>query len=408
MKMAYLDMTFPASAQHLLLASYRKVAQVHPGRVAIAAALIAIGTCRLLPASYLQGIDSLIGRPGDAVLLAAVLLLVAASLVPHRPVTWPQSRTFEPAAAILDHHLRLDQEIDNSLNAVIGDTEDAALAIIGQVRQLYDTAKRLVAYLDDSSLKVGDLGKEITNSVAYVVEIGAFIEQLPAKMERDLDSVQMVVKEIKDLGGLVDAVQAISMQSHLLAINAAIEASRAGSAGATFRVVANEMQALASNSSAVAVSISQGLSRARLVVEEGMESSIAQTKKQLGEVSLAASSIQKLLDNFEDINQYNKTRFAVLTQHNGDLARDIAEVLGQVQFQDVVRQCIERIRFAIGQRNAIFQDAVGLASQGGAALAPLPQRLELILNNYLIEEEKHSHSARSESDSGGELKIELF
>jgi methyl-accepting chemotaxis protein len=231
---------------------------------------------------------------------------------------------------------------------------------------------------------------------------------LPAKIERDLDSVQGVAREIKELGGLVEAVQAIAMQSHMLAINASIEASRAGASGLAFRVLAQEMRHLASGSGEVATKIKDGLSRARAAVEDGMAASIAESSHQLADVSHAVNTIQKIQDNFEDMSQYYKTRFAVITQHNEDLAKNIAEVLGQIQYQDVVRQCIERIRVAILQRNAFLEQAFGVAQQGDADLIKLSAMLASILDAYGSEEEVHKHSARHEEADGGELKIELF
>jgi len=402
-------MPFCKAVQQRLMSTFRKIVLANPIQSSVIAALVAIGACRLLLASYLSGFDDLIGRPGDALLVLAVLLMLTPHLLIRRPLPAVlQDRRLEPLDAILENHMRLEHEIDKSLNEVVGDTENSALAIIQQVRQLYDTANRLVVYLDDSSQKTGNMGNEITDSVAHAIEIGAFIQQLPAKMERDLQGVNIVVKEIKELGGLLEAVRGISMQSHLLAINAAIEASRAGSSGDAFRVIATEMRILASNSGEVAASINQGLTRAREGVEAGMASSIAESTLQLAKVSLAGVSIQKLLDNFEDINQFNKTRFAVVTQHNEDLARDIAEVLGHIQYQDVVRQRIERIQITTGKRNASFQEAGGMQDQAGVKLALLPELLELILNDYLAEENKHKHSEKQSSDNSSELKIELF
>ena len=286
------------------------------------------------------------------------------------------SRESELVQAVLESHLRLDQEIDNKLGVVIVDTQDSALAIITQVRHLHDTASKLVAYLDDSSPAAGNLGQEISDSVAHVVEIGNFIKSLPTKMERDLHNVQAIVKEINDLGSLAGAVQAISMQSHLLAINAAIEASRAGSEGAAFRIVATEMRKLASDSSAVGSKINEGLSRARHVMENGLASSIAESSQQLGDVSHAADTIQKLLHNFDEMSQYYKRRIAVVTQHNEALVKDIAEVLGESQDQDVVRQYIERIRATVRQRNALLQNAA--LDSGNAKLAGLPHQIDEI------------------------------
>jgi methyl-accepting chemotaxis protein len=416
--MSILDSDIASRAAQRLLAWRREIAQVEPGWLLAGAGLVALALLRLLPAVWLQGVDRLIGRPGDALLALALLLLLSLLLLAglgklgrlahDLPAAAPAPRASASLTAILDHHLLLDAEIDNKLCEVVGDTEQSALAIIGQVRQLYDTAARLVAYLDSSSVKASNLGQEIIDSVAYLVDIGAFIARLPARMARDLEGVQSVAKEIKELGGLVEAVQAIGMQSHLLAINASIEASRAGASGLAFRVVAQEMRHLASDSSEVATRIKEGLSRARHAVEGGMASSIAESSQQLEEVSHAVVTIQKLHENFEDMSQYYKTLFIVVTKHNEDLAKEIAEVLGQIQYQDVVRQCIERIRFAIKQRNAFLQHAVALGQQDDVDLAQLPALLEAILDDYLSEEEKHKHSARHEADNGSELKIELF
>jgi methyl-accepting chemotaxis protein len=108
------------------------------------------------------------------------------------------------------------------------------------------------------------------------------------------------------------------------------------------------------------------------------------------------------------MSQYYKTRFAVVTQHNQELAKNIAEMLGQIQYQDVVRQCIERIRVAIKQRNAFLEQACGVVQDGEADMAQLSVILGSILNDYQNEEDMHKHSVRHDSGDGSELKIELF
>lgn len=395
----------------------RKLARqllLRPSQLAIAATLVAIGVGRFMPAYYMKAVDQLIGRPGDTVILLVILLLgillltgiKRSELSPKVQVL--QSPMHAPLQSILETHLQLDQEIDKKLIEVVGDTENSAIDIINQVRKLYDSANTLVTYLNNSSLQAENLGKDIADSVTYLVEIGDFIQQLPAKMTRDMDVVQSVVKEIKELSEMIGAVQAISMQSHLLAINAAIEGSRAGPSGAAFRIVAQEMRKLASNSSNVASKINDGLSRARHVVEDGMSTSIAESTQQLERVSHAVDSIQKLKNNFEDMSQYYKTRFTVLTKHNEDLATDISEVLGHIQYQDVVSQCIHRIRFAIGQRNTLLEKAADQFGQGDANFSELSELLTSVLNVYLTEEQKHKHSARHEAADNTELKFELF
>ena len=313
-----------------------------------------------------------------------------------------------PATDALSVFLRLELAIDTSLNAVIGDTDTSAQSIIKHIRRLHDAACTLASYLDGTSLKAGDLGKEVAESMAFLADISFFIESLPAKMERDLASVQAVVEEIKQLSDMASGVKAISLQSRLLGINAAVEASRVGTAGNAFKVVADEMRKLAGNSSAMAVRINKGLSRAQEIVDGGLRSTITDSARQLADVSKAAESIKKLRDNLDDMNQYYKIRFAIVIKHNEDLVKDIAEALGEIQYQDVVRQCIERIRVAAGRRNDALCAVIDTTGEWLGVDPELPLQLELVLNEFEAEERNHRHSVRQTRGSDAPLKLELF
>jgi len=108
------------------------------------------------------------------------------------------------------------------------------------------------------------------------------------------------------------------------------------------------------------------------------------------------------------MSQYYKTRLTIVIKHNEDLVRDIGEALGQVQYQDVVRQSIERIRITARRRNDALRAQLSLATEKVAEDAHLPVQLELILNDYLAEEQKHRHSVRQTQGNNAPLKIELF
>jgi methyl-accepting chemotaxis protein len=173
-------------------------------------------------------------------------------------------------------------------------------------------------------------------------------------------------------------------------------------------VLAVEMRQLAKSSGLTANRIGKGLARAREVVEEQMATSIAESATQLLDVSRAGEVIDRLRDSFEDMSQYYKTRFAIVTKHNEELLNDIAETLGQIQYQDVVRQCIERIRIVVAKRNESLRATLAAVEEEGSGAERLPQQLELILGDYLAEESHHKHSTRQATSAGGDLKIELF
>jgi methyl-accepting chemotaxis protein len=378
-------------------------------QIYLAAVILTVGFFRIFSDALFQASDAWLGRPGDSLLILAggVLGLVLLS-IRHDVDKTAQALPSSPLDELLTSHLNLDAEIEKKLIEVVADTENSALKIISEVRQLYDSANTLVVYLDDSKVTADNMGKEIVESVEHLRKVEEFVQHLPAQMKSDLDNVQLISDEINALTDLVGAVKAISMQSHLLSINAAIEGSRAGPSGAAFRVVAGEMRKLASNSNEVANQINQGLMRANLVVTGGVATSIALASERLEIVLAATDSIHKFQANFTGITDFYKSRFTVITQHNNDLALNIAEVLGQIQYQDVVSQCIDRLLYAMNQRNAMLKEANTQLHQDTVDRDALPAKLDFILHNYLIEEEKHKHSARHLGDSDGELKIELF
>jgi methyl-accepting chemotaxis protein len=316
----------------------------------------------------------------------------------------------EQAEALVDGHLRLEQAVGEQLNGVIGDTDAAAMALIEQVRMMYEAANTLVSYLENSNLKSGDLNDEIKTSVDFIIGIAEFMQNLPAQIQQDMTVIREAAAQIKQLGSLVGTIKEISQQTNLLALNAAIEAARAGEAGRGFAVVAGEVRQLSKRTNEAASQIEHGLTRTLQAVQNGLKFSFLESSgKQLGEVATVVDSIRKLQDGYEDMRQYYKTLFDVVTQHNTTLASNIAEVLGQIQFQDVVRQRIERLLVATEQRNGVFSDMPATLAAPGTGLADLSERMQTVLETYMSSESRHAVAVNNAGEGDAGLpKLELF
>jgi len=120
-------------------------------------------------------------------------------------------------------------------------------------------------------------------------------------------------------------------------------------------------------------------------------------------------SIRRLQDNYEDIRQYYKTLLSVAMQHNTSLANDIADVLGQIQFQDVVRQRVERVTGAATRRNDLLLEFVQRLRARDAVLTTIPGKLQLLVQDYLEQEMRHASTGTEAGSTGKDLpKFELF
>jgi methyl-accepting chemotaxis protein len=360
---------------------------------------------RAFAPEVLQWLDDAWAWRGDT--LAAALLL-SACLIGMRGRA---RQSVAPDAAIqhglkdaLAPHFDLDDAFSARLQEVMNETESSSLAIIGQVRQLYDRAGDLVRYMETTNAQAGDMEREVLASVTYLLQLGTFVQDLPAKLQRDVRHIESIAGEIRSLAALAERIQTISMQSHLLAINAAIEASRAGQAGQAFKVVAEEVRLLAANSSAAAVEINAGLLRARTVLESGLEESVTESSDRFDEIAHASLAISNLQTSFKDITEYYRSHFGAITQNNVDLAGSVSEVLGQVQTQDVVRQRIERLQAAMASRNLVL--AAHLTADQSVDRPALHQALGQVHRDYVAAEIRHAGMTNAAVED--DLKIELF
>jgi len=120
-------------------------------------------------------------------------------------------------------------------------------------------------------------------------------------------------------------------------------------------------------------------------------------------------SVRKLQGGYEHIRRYYRTMFAEFTQHHNTLAEGIAEMLGQIQYQDVVRQRIERVASAVERRNEVLRELPRRLGDTAADLTELPAQMGGVLDEYLANEARHAPAmAGAVGGAGGLAKIELF
>jgi len=312
------------------------------------------------------------------------------------------------AALLMDKHLRLDTAVGKQLQEVVSETEASAISLVMQVGKLDKSAATLVDYLGSSQLLALDMETEISGSVASIVQITKFIEELPGMILDDMEIIQTAaIKEIDGLKGFINLIKEISKQTDLLALNAAIEAARAGDAGRGFAVVAHEVRKLSERSAQAASMIEKGLGDAQRTMQDGLK--LTPMDRQIAEAGSVVNTIHRLQKSYDDIRQYYKTLFTVITEHNTSLAREITEMLGHIQYQDVVRQRIERITTVLARRNAVLQEFPARLAETPERVAELPVYLGVVLDDYQAEEACHASAVSGASgQADSQPKIELF
>ncbi|WED27812.1 methyl-accepting chemotaxis protein [Vibrio sp. DW001] len=132
------------------------------------------------------------------------------------------------------------------------------------------------------------------------------IEQLSSQLASSTESIQQLAMESASIGSILDVISNISEQTNLLALNAAIEAARAGEQGRGFAVVADEVRVLASKTTSSTVEIKQKIDSLKQSAEVTVFK-IASCSDYMNEysghadgVNLALSEVHQFLGKIEE------------------------------------------------------------------------------------------------------------
>ncbi len=229
-----------------------------------------------------------------------------------------------------------------------------------------------------------------------------------------VEKMDDITADVDKIVGVLGEIEAISKQTNLLALNAAIEAARAGEAGRGFAVVADEVRSLSNRSNQFSHEIRTHMDSVYRSVHAAETAINEMASRDMNFALQSKNKVQGAMAEIQQVNGRMRNTVTALSDIAGEVEGNVRIAVTSLQFQDMASQLLNHIDTRIGDMGAIIHSIAAIPIND--AMADKNKRSECILRlqhfhqaiyqaSDLIKKSRHNPVSQSQMDSGD---IELF
>jgi len=223
------------------------------------------------------------------------------------------------AIETLDHSAMDLKDVTEQTIAGVDAQKSGTETIARSMTEMTSAAAAVDQNSETASASAIEADKEAQQGMQLVGRLQSVMEEMQIESSRSQEALNRLVEDSKDIGQVSSAINEIAEQTNLLALNAAIEAARAGEQGRGFAVVADEVRTLAQRTQEQTNQIHQIITKLQQATQDtrvSMEQSSEQMNLSVKEATVVGDALNRITEVIGTINDMSSQISAATTQQS--------------------------------------------------------------------------------------------